>query len=88
MLLKSGLPLLLHDLMKNATLVSWLLRLHELRAPPLSDGTAANLDDALGENDEVSGPVRRQKATSNCRFTENGPTVPGTYTCTGIYIYI
>lgn len=33
LLLRSGLPLVLKDLMKTTTLVIWLLRLHELRVP-------------------------------------------------------
>lgn len=56
LLLRSGLDMALHDLMKTGTLATWLLRLHEL-------GVAITLEDGAREQ-EMETSVREERLAS------------------------
>eukprot|EP00927_Polykrikos_kofoidii_P071718 TRINITY_DN67954_c0_g1_i1.p1 TRINITY_DN67954_c0_g1~~TRINITY_DN67954_c0_g1_i1.p1 ORF type:complete len:691 (+),score=126.12 TRINITY_DN67954_c0_g1_i1:80-2152(+) len=61
LIVHTGCPLVLHDLMKMSTLVSWLKRLHEIAAPPLTPKPNTAVAAAVNE---VGGRRKR------CEWTE------------------
>lgn len=78
LLLTSGLPMLLHDIMKTGTLIAWLTRLYELRAAPLSPPPAPGTErvrrstggSSAEERTPHDGPAHGRPLRNQCRYTE------------------
>merc|ERR1712194_13064 len=77
LLLRSGTPLVLHDLMKTTTLVLWLNRLHDLRLPITEDMT----EDVPLPQSSSEEESREQSTSGAYRAAENLQTLKAVELC-------